>query len=64
MYLEDKINSKMIKEMTEEYEKLILLDGPAQYGVILSDDKSTTLHFHNYIEKYYELPKSDTKLEY
>ena len=50
--------------MTKNYDNLVILDGPAQYGVILSDDISTTIHFHNYIEQYKRLPKSLTKLEF
>ena len=58
------INNNMIKEMSDAYEKIVILEGPSQYGVVISDNISTTIHFHNYIEKYKRLPQSETKLEY
>lgn len=64
MYEANKLNSKKIDKMTKDYEKLILLEGPAQYGVVLSDNISTTIHFHNYIEKNKKLPPSETKLQF
>ena len=64
MNSENQISRKMIEEMTEQYDKLIKLEGPAQYGVVLSNNDSTIIHFHNYIDKSDELPKSETQLEY
>ena len=64
MNSENQISRKMIEEMTQQYDKLIKLEGPAQYGVVLSNNDSTIIHFHNYIDKSDELPKSETQLEY
>lgn len=30
----------------------VRLDGPAQYAVVLADDKGTVVHFHNYIDRH------------
>ncbi len=60
----NQINNNMIKEMSDTYDNIVILEGPSQYGVVLSDNFSTTIHFHNYIEKYKRLPQSETKLEY
>ena len=54
----------MINEMSKQYENIVILEGPAQYGVVFSDSISTTIHFHNYIEEYKRLPQSETKLGY
>ena len=64
MYEANKLNSKKIDKMSKGYENLILSEGPAQYGVVLSDNISTTVHFHNYIEKNKKLPFSETKLKF
>ena len=50
--------------MSDTYDNIVILEGPSQYGVVLSDNFSTTIHFHNYIEKYKRLPQSETKLGY
>ena len=50
--------------MTKDYDNLVILEGPAQYGVVFSDNISTTIHFHNYIEKHKRLPRSQTKLDF
>ena len=60
----NQINNNMIKEMSDTYDNIVILEGTCQYGVVLSDNFSTTIHFHNYIEKYKRLPQSETKLEY
>ena len=61
---ENKISREMIDEMSKQYENIVILEGPAQYGVVFSDSISTTIHFHNYIEEYKRLPQSETKLGY
>ena len=60
----NQINNNLIQGMTKDYDNLVILDGPSQYGVVFSDNISTTIHFHNYIEKYKRLPKSQTKLDF
>lgn len=59
-----KIKNKEIKEMTKDYDNMIILEGPAQYGVVLSNEISTTIHFQNYIEKHKRLPNYLTKSEF
>ena len=58
------INNNLIQDMTKDYDNLVILEGPSQYGVVFSDNISTTIHFHNYIEKHKRLPKSQTKLHF
>ena len=50
--------------MTKDYDNLVILEGPAQYGVVFSNNISTTIHFHNYIEKHNKLPRSETELDF
>ena len=64
MKADNKISREMINEMSKQYENIVILEGPAQYGVVFSDSISTTIHFHNYIEEYKRLPQSETKLGY
>ena len=58
-----KISNNQIKEMTKDFDKLEILEGPAQYGVVLSNDISTTIHFHNYIDPHKKLPRALNKLD-
>ena len=55
---------KAIKRISKDYDNLGMLEGPSQYGVVLSDNNSTTIHFHNYIDEHKRLPNSETKLEF
>ena len=60
----NKINNNLIQDMIKDYDNLVILEGPAQYGVVFSDNISTTIHFHNYIEKHKRLTRSETKLDF
>jgi len=36
------------------------LEGPAQYAVVLADEASVTVHFHNYIDQHTALYENTT----
>jgi len=42
-------------------EKVKKLEGPAQYAVVLADEASVTVHFHNYIDQHTALYENTTK---
>ena len=64
MSVTNQMSKDKIKELSKDFDKLEILKGPAQYGVVLSDNISTTIHFHNYIDDHKRLPYSETKLEF
>jgi len=46
---------------SDSRKKVTKLEGPAQYAVVLADEASVTVHFHNYIDQHTALYENTTK---
>ncbi len=46
---------------SDSRKKVKKLEGPAQYAVVLADEASVTVHFHNYIDQHTALYENTTK---